>query len=170
MFNNENLSAFMDNEEFDFNVIKKLKQDTKTQEKWQYYHVIGDIMRGDAPLNIQWGVASKVRAMVDLESTYNIGQLPERKRQALTINWFVQSGQIAIAACVSLLVIFGIQEHNNSAGEKEFQPSLPEQLPVLQTIPFSGAVKPVSLQAKTRRLELEKQQEKTQDSGTLLRK
>ena len=48
---------------------------------------------------------------------------------------------MAVAACVSLAVILGVQQYGGS------DPSQPEaeQLPVLQTIPFSGSAEPVSL-------------------------
>jgi sigma-E factor negative regulatory protein RseA len=44
-----------------------------------------------------------------------------------------------VAACVSLVVVLGVQQYGGS------DPAAPEQLPVLQTIPFAGSAEPVSL-------------------------
>ena len=50
-------------------------------------------------------------------------------------------GQVAVAACVSLVVILGVQQYG---GSDSMSPQT-DQLPVLQTVPFAGSAEPVSL-------------------------
>ena len=49
-----------------------------------------------------------------------------------------------MAACVSLAVIVGVQQYNGGDDSVVDSPA-DSQLPVLQTIPFSGTAEPVSL-------------------------
>jgi sigma-E factor negative regulatory protein RseA len=59
-------------------------------------------------------------------------QLPE---------WLSSMGQVATAACVSLVVILGVQNYSN----EESSATTVDTLPVLQTVPLAGSVEPVSL-------------------------
>jgi sigma-E factor negative regulatory protein RseA len=62
---------------------------------------------------------------------------PQQAKRQLPA-WLQQFGQVAVAACVSLAVVLGVQQYGGS------DPAA-EQLPVLQTIPFAGSAEPVSL-------------------------
>ncbi|WP_409576283.1 RseA family anti-sigma factor [Vibrio rotiferianus] len=158
MADKEKLSALMDGELVDKALIKEIEQDHDSLEAWQHYHLIGDVMRGEAPAKPEWNIAESVALALEDEpahraiDTHNanvisIGDTPresqpepqQAKRQLPA--WLTQFGQVAVAACVSLAVILGVQQYGGS------DPSLPqaEQLPVLQTIPFAGSAEPVSL-------------------------
>lgn len=125
-------------------------------DTWQSYHLIGDVMRGDAPETPEWNIANSVAAALDNEPAHsampNLHQVhveptvapieeqpkPQQAKRQLPA-WLQQFGQVAVAACVSLVVVLGVQQYGGS------DPAAPEQLPVLQTIPFAGSAEPVSL-------------------------
>jgi len=113
-------------------------------------------MRGDAPETPEWNIANSVAAALDNEPAHsampNLHQVhgeptvapieeqpkPQQAKRQLPA-WLQQFGQVAVAACVSLAVVLGVQQYGGS------DPAAPEQLPVLQTIPFAGSAEPVSL-------------------------
>ncbi|MFA0078680.1 RseA family anti-sigma factor [Vibrio artabrorum] len=156
MSDKEKLSALMDGETVDKALIVDLESDQESMDTWQSYHLIGDVMRGDTPETPEWNIALNVAAALDNEpvhgSMWNQHQVnveptvapiedqpkPQQAKRQLPA-WLQQFGQVAVAACVSLVVVLGVQQYGGN------DPATPEQLPVLQTIPFSGSAEPVSL-------------------------
>lgn len=156
MADKEKLSALMDGELVDKGLIAELEQDASSQQAWKHYHLIGDVMRGDAPQKPEWDIADSVALALESEPAHSILQdtsvreinetavesqpTPAQARRQLPA-WLNQFGQVAVAACVSLAVILGVQQYGGSDA------AAPEsdQLPVLQTIPFAGSAEPVSL-------------------------
>lgn len=155
MADKEKLSALMDGEIVDKALIKEIAQDDDVLASWRNYHLIGDVMRGEAPQQPEWNIAESVALALENESAHSLHQqkvieltqmppesqpLPQQARRQLPA-WLSQFGQVAVAACVSLAVILGVQQYGGS------DPSAPQadQLPVLQTIPFAGSAEPVSL-------------------------
>lgn len=156
MADKEKLSALMDGETIDKALIVDLESDQESMDTWQSYHLIGDVMRGDAPETPEWNIANSVAAALDNEPAHsampNLHQVhveptvapteeqpkPQQAKRQLPA-WLQQFGQVAVAACVSLVVVLGVQQYGGS------DPAAPEQLPVLQTIPFTGSAEPVSL-------------------------
>lgn len=156
MADKEKLSALMDGETIDKALIVDLESDQESMDTWQSYHLIGDVMRGDAPETPEWNIANSVAAALDDEPAHgsmsNLHQVnvepivasieeqpkPQQAKRQLPA-WLQQFGQVAVAACVSLAVVLGVQQYGGS------DPAAPEQLPVLQTIPFAGSAEPVSL-------------------------
>ncbi len=156
MADKEKLSALMDGETIDKALIVDLESDQESMDTWQSYHLIGDVMRGDAPETPEWNIANSVAAALDDEPAHgsmsNLHQVnvepivapieeqpkPQQVKRQLPA-WLQQFGQVAVAACVSLAVVLGVQQYGGS------DPAAPEQLPVLQTIPFAGSAEPVSL-------------------------
>jgi sigma-E factor negative regulatory protein RseA len=156
MADKEKLSALMDGETIDKALIVDLESDQESMDTWQSYHLIGDVMRGDAPEAQDWNIANNVAAALEAEPAHsampNLHQVnveptvapieeqpkPQQAKRQLPA-WFQQFGQVALAACVSLAVVLGVQQYGGS------DPAVPEQLPVLQTIPFAGSAEPVSL-------------------------
>lgn len=162
MADKEKLSALMDGETIDKALIAELESDQESKDTWQSYHLIGDVMRGDAPETLEWNIADSVAAALENEPAHNklnnVHSLRPEQTQTVAPQvqeeqpkpqqakrqmpaWLQQFGQVAVAACVSLAVILGVQQYGGS------DPAAPEaeQLPVLQTIPFAGSVEPVSL-------------------------
>ncbi|MGI9878034.1 RseA family anti-sigma factor [Vibrio chagasii] len=156
MADKEKLSALMDGETIDKALIVDLESDQESMNTWQSYHLIGDVMRGDAPKTKNWNIADSVAAALEDEPAHsampNLHQVnveptvapieeqpkPQQAKRQLPA-WLQQFGQVAVAACVSLAVVLGVQQYGGS------DPAAPEQLPVLQTIPFAGSAEPVSL-------------------------
>ncbi|WP_367988170.1 RseA family anti-sigma factor [Vibrio sp. NTOU-M3] len=156
MADKEKLSALMDGELVDKALISDLERDQESLQAWKNYHLIGDVMRGEAPEKPEWNIAESVALALEAEpahsalETHRSAQVTELAQEAQPTPaqarrqlpaWLTQFGQVAVAACVSLAVILGVQQYGGS------DPSQPEadQLPVLQTIPFSGSAEPVSL-------------------------
>jgi sigma-E factor negative regulatory protein RseA len=153
MADKQKLSAFMDGNIKDEALFDEISNDSKSLEAWQNYHLIGDVMRGDAPKSLEWNIAESVAMALEDEPAHsgqqarlsNVTPLetqptPAQAKRQLPA-WLNQLGQVAVAASVSLVVIFGVQQY---AGQDPSQSEL-EQLPVLQTIPFAGSAEPVSL-------------------------
>ena len=156
MADKEKLSALMDGETIDKALIVDLESDQESMNTWQSYHLIGDVMRGDAPETKNWNIADSVAEALEDEPAHsampNLHQVnveptvppieeqpkPQQAKRQLPA-WLQQFGQVAVAACVSLAVVLGVQQYGGS------DPAAPEQLPVLQTIPFAGSAEPVSL-------------------------
>ncbi len=158
MADKEKLSALMDGELIDKALIQELEQDQESRETWQNYHLIGDVMRGEAPANPEWNIAESVALALEDEPVHravdshsanviSIADAPKesqpepQKAKRQLPGWLSQLGQVAVAACVSLVVILGVQQYG---GSDSATPQA-EQLPVLQTIPFTGSAEPVSL-------------------------
>ncbi|CAH0527153.1 RseA family anti-sigma factor [Vibrio hippocampi] len=150
MADKQNLSAFMDGDLIDDAFVEALAQDQESQQSWQHYHLIGDVMRGDEPKNLDWNIADSVAAALENEAPHTpvapvvmpmeAQPSPQKAKRQLPA-WLSQLGQVGVAACVSLAVIVGVQQYSmTDANQVET-----ETLPVLQTIPFSGSVEPVSL-------------------------
>ncbi|MCG9680023.1 RseA family anti-sigma factor [Vibrio sp. Isolate24] len=156
MADKEKLSALMDGELVDKALISELEHDQGSLKTWKNYHLIGDVMRGEAPEKPEWNIADSVALALEDEpvhSTFTSGKVtdineqrteaqptPSQARRQLPA-WLSQFGQVAVAACVSLAVILGVQQYGGSeSGQQDT-----EQLPVLQTIPFTGSAEPVSL-------------------------
>ncbi|MCF8779766.1 sigma-E factor negative regulatory protein [Vibrio sp. IRLE0018] len=155
MADKEKLSALMDGEIVDKALIKEIARDDDVLASWRNYHLIGDVMRGEAPQQPEWNIAESVALALENEPAHSLHQqkvieltqmppepqpLPQQARRQLPA-WLSQFGQVAVAACVSLAVILGVQQYGGS------DPAAPQadQLPVLQTIPFAGSAEPVSL-------------------------
>ncbi len=149
MADKELLSALMDGETADKALIAELEQDLESQGVWQNYHLIGDVMRGETPESVNWNIAENVAAALDAEPAHRREAIPfvesqptpEQARRKLPA-WLTQFGQVGLAACVSMAVIFGVQQYGESGDPLQANA---DQIPVLQTIPFSGSVEPVSL-------------------------
>ncbi len=153
MADKEKLSALMDGELVDKALIQELEQDQESRDAWQNYHLIGDVMRGEAPAKPEWNIAESVALALEDEPVHRA--IDSRSANVISINdapkesqpepqkakrqlpaWLTQFGQVAVAACVSLVVILGVQHPMSPQAD---------QLPVLQTVPFAGSAEPVSL-------------------------
>lgn len=148
MADKELLSALMDGESVDDALIAELEQDLESQETWQNYHLIGDIVKGETPKTANWNVAESVFAALEAEPAHSKKTVPLMEPQPMPAeakrylpSWFTQLGQVGLAACVSMAVIFGVQQYGGNGDVS----SPVAQVPVLQTVPLAGSVEPVSL-------------------------
>lgn len=150
----EKLSALMDGESIDNETIEQLSQDRTLQQSWHRYHLIRDTMRGDIGDVVHLDIAAAVSASLALEpeltdrAQAEISQPHPATWQKMPFwhkvkPWFSQMGQVAVAACVSLAVIVGVQQFNQQSED-----GAPET-PVFNTVPLSGQASPVSFDVAT---------------------
>ena len=159
MADKEKISALLDGEDLDQSIINALTVDKDSEQSWHDFNLIGDVMRGDAPQCKQWNVAGNVALALDAEPAHtgavvtNIEtivqpMMTEEQPTPFTAKrtlpaWLSQFGQVAVAACVSLAVIVGVQQYDGNGSNLTTTTS--NDVPVLQTIPFTGKAEPVSL-------------------------
>ncbi|MBL0625093.1 RseA family anti-sigma factor [Aeromonas jandaei] len=152
MANKEQISALMDGELSDAEVLNELEMDSGLQDTWGRYHLIGDAMRGDLPVNLQLDLSDSIMAALEDEPTILAPKSVEAapvaqpvvapvKTDSNVVPLFrrvgQQLGQYAIAASVAAAVIFGVQQYQGQDG-------VPNN-PVLNTIPIGGSAAPVSV-------------------------
>ncbi|MEA9420386.1 RseA family anti-sigma factor [Aeromonas caviae] len=146
MANKEQLSALMDGDLSEIEVLNELGTDPTLQDTWSRYHLIGDAMRGDLPVNLQLDLSDSI--MLALEDEPAIlapkpaqpaaPQVQPAGKVIPFVRRFGQKvGQYAIAASVAAAVIFGVQQYQGKDG-------VPTS-PVLNTIPVGGSAAPVSV-------------------------
>ncbi|CAJ1804435.1 TPA: sigma-E factor negative regulatory protein [Aeromonas veronii] len=152
MANKEQISALMDGDLSDAEVLNELEMDSDLQDTWGRYHLIGDAMRGDLPVNLQLDLSDSIMAVLEDEPTILAPKPVETapvlqpavapvKTDSNVVPLFrrvgQQLGQYAIAASVAAAVIFGVQQYQGQDG-------VPAN-PVLNTIPIGGSAAPVSV-------------------------
>ena len=146
MANKEQLSALMDGDLSEIEVLKELGTDPALQETWSRYHLIGDAMRGDLPVNLQLDLSDSIMLALEDEPAILAPKpaqpaapqvQPAGKVIPFVRRFGQQVGQYAIAASVAAAVIFGVQQYQGKDG-------VPTS-PVLNTIPVGGSAAPVSV-------------------------
>lgn len=149
----EKLSALMDEETVDNVFLQSLSNDKTLQMSWQRYHLIRDVLRGDVGTVINLDIASRVESALEYEALPVESEISESQPTPYTWSgmsfwhkvrpWIGQLTQISVAACVSLVVVIGVQTYN-SAQDQPFT-----ELPVLNTLPMGGLTSPVSYGVST---------------------
>ena len=61
----EQLSALMDGETLDSELLNELAHNPEMQKTWESYHLIRDSMRGDTPEVLHFDISSRVMAAID---------------------------------------------------------------------------------------------------------
>jgi len=153
--NNEQLSALVDNEivdyeVFDMQLLDELITNQQQQKQFSRYHLIGDVMRGDVSdqfLNID--ISQQVMAKINKQTpSAQVSELDTAvnktgtKEGANIVSFAKRFSQYAIAASVAGVVVLTSLVTSQPGVENGSQ-----GLEVLNTVPFGGAVSPVSLQA-----------------------
>lgn len=150
----EQLSALMDGETLDNEVLSALSEDAVLQKQWESHHLIRDTLRGDVAPVMHFDIAAKVAAAIEKEPLPLKRAIPEAQPEPQSYDklpfwhkvrpWAAQLTQIGVAACVSLAVIVGVQHYNQPA-EGQSQ----SESPVFNTLPMMGQASPVSLGVPT---------------------
>ncbi|MGG5413833.1 MAG: anti-sigma-E factor RseA [Edwardsiella tarda] len=146
----EKLSALMDGELLDSELIGSLVKDPELQQTWQRYHLVRDTLRGDVGETIQIDLTDRIAAALDAEPVRLVpNAIPESQPQPAQWQrmpfwhkvrpWVGQLSQMGIAAGVSLAVLLGVQ-HYNAPQEGVAEP----ESPVFNTLPLGGQASPVS--------------------------
>ncbi len=159
MANQEQISALLDGESRDAQVIDALCNDAEQRESMRRYALIGELMRTEPGQHVELNIADSVAAALEQEPahvapTIDVAQEPVLEDQPLpgggqvlpfrlrdkVVPMFKRVGQYAIAASVAVFVIGGVQLHIADKAAQD-APS-----PVLNTVPvFGGVAAPVSL-------------------------
>ncbi|BAN97502.1 anti sigma-E protein, RseA [Plautia stali symbiont] len=146
----EKLSALMDGETLDNELLASLSKDADLQKSWESYHLIRDTLRGEV---LHFDISARVAAALENEPVRKVTSLipeaqPEPSRwQKMPFwrrggDWVAQVTQIGVAACVSLAVIVGVQHYNSSPADSATETS---DAPAFNTLPMMGKASPVSL-------------------------
>lgn len=150
----EQLSAFMDGEVLDKSLLTSLADDTELQQRWESYHLIRDTIRGDLPAQMHFDISAKVAEAIAQEPLHsNVSTLiPEAQPEPSRWSkmpffgkkraWASQLVQAGVAACVSLVVIMGVQHYGSSQPGHASEGS---DSPAFNTLPMMGKASPVSL-------------------------
>lgn len=151
----EKLSALMDGEVLDSELLSSLSDDKTLQQSWQSYHLIRDTMRGDMGNVVHLDIADRVAAALANEPARLVpGSVPESQPQPHAWEkmpfwhkvrpWASQLTQVGVAACVSLAVIVGVQHYNQPDAS-----SASPETPAFNTLPMMGKASPVSFGVPT---------------------
>ncbi|MCS2149578.1 anti-sigma-E factor RseA [Scandinavium manionii] len=147
----EKLSALMDGETLDNELLNELTRSSEMQKAWESYHLIRDTMRGETAQTLNFDISARVMAAIENEpvrlATPLIPEAQPAPHQWQNMPfwkkvrpWASSLTQMGVAACVSLAVIVGVQHYNGQSNS----PDQPET-PVFNTLPMMGKASPVSL-------------------------
>lgn len=121
------LSALVDHEleerEMDL-VLRRLDRDDSARDRWERYHLIGDLLRGQAQTPLDAQFAARIRQAVAAESVPQSAVKPRP-------TWYKPAAGFALAASVVLVTLFGLQPSQTDG----FPPSTPRSA----TAPVSPA-------------------------------
>lgn len=144
----EHISALMDGETLDNEVISAVSRDAQLQQCWARYHLIGDILREEISPALPTDLPARIAAAIAAEPLNGITEAqPEPARPpALSFwrklkPWAAQLGQVAVAASVALIAIVGVQYYHQTPSADDAY----SEAPVFNTLPLMGRTSPVSL-------------------------
>jgi sigma-E factor negative regulatory protein RseA len=141
----EKLSAFLDGElnqgEDVGSLVREISADSESLEKWKRYHLVRDQLRNETVSDIQFDISANIAAAIDKELPI---VAPKRKWTELPVVASViplvkQSGQLAVAACVTAVMIFSFQTYNTPEETTPFLTAPPVAGP-------QGGLRPVNLE------------------------
>lgn len=141
----ENLSAMVDGEELNDkqgSFAKAITSDPVLSAKWKSYHLTRDLLRNDMSADLKFDISDSIAnalqdelPMVAPKPTWR--ELPVVSAVLPIVR---QSGQLAMVACVTAVVIFGFQTYNKPEVSDPFTTAPPVLGP-------QGGLAPVSLQS-----------------------
>lgn len=135
----ENLSAYIDGYDVESNVVEQLTHSRELATKWRNYHLIRDVMRKEAVL-LDQSFSEKMANLIENEPVIIRKEAEKPKGVLLKLKrWSLPLMQAGIAASVCLMAVLGVNMFS-----QDNQIAQTEQLPVLQTLPFSNAIQQVS--------------------------
>lgn len=149
----ETVSSLVDNYQFDDKALIEVSNDEQMSDTWSRYHLIGDVLRDDAPSTINLDISLNIASAIAAEPTV---LAPQRKTvgqqvKATVIKLAKPLGQVAIAASAATLMIVGVQQ--NVAQNEQI---IPNQ--VVQTMPVFGTADPVSFNVSQKQSQESKRQ------------
>lgn len=136
----EKLSAFMDGEESDSEIVNLLKSDPQLQQSWQRYHMVRTLLRKEGVQSAHLDISQSIAAALENEPSLLV---PSKRRQFFSSlpqlkSLVKHSSQYAVAASVAVAVILGVQLTNEPAQREAFSTA--------RTVGPTGGLAPVSLE------------------------
>jgi sigma-E factor negative regulatory protein RseA len=151
---NEQVSALLDNELSDHEsdaVLTKISQDLDLRQRWERYHMIGDVMRGET-LNLHAGDISE-RVKKELDSEPAIISIPKKSySRSWRSNWIKSTAGAALAASVATVVVLntpGLLSSNDPAQPISLAKITPKPAPSIVTLVNSNKVAPLHASYQT---------------------
>ena len=151
----EQLSAYMDGEQVETDLIDALLRDEELQASWHSFHTVRSVMRKEGAVFLGADFTAKMAGLIESEEVKKVDVIavsqpePEDSHNSVFMQklkaFFAPMTQIAVAAGVCLVAVLGVQSFNS----KNEASNLPE-VPVLQTLPFNNAVQEVSYNAPSK--------------------
>jgi sigma-E factor negative regulatory protein RseA len=132
------LSALVDDEledrEIDL-VLRRLGRDHDACDRWERYHLIGDVMQGFVPVALDTDFAARIRQAIEAEP------LPRPGAKSLPA-WYKPVTGFGLAASVALMALFGLKLNQTDA----LQPPVPFAVttPTLSSPPASLPIQTVA--------------------------
>ncbi len=136
----EKLSAFIDGEIEDSELVKSLTQDPELSDKWKRYHLVRDCMRNEMSTDINYDISAQIAKQLEGELAMVAPKRTWRELPVIAsvIPLIKQSSQLAVAACVTAVTIFSIQTYNQPEATQPFLTAPPG-------VGVQGGLAPVSL-------------------------
>ena len=151
----EQLSAYMDGEQVETDLIDALLRDEELQASWHSFHTVRSVMRKESAVFLGGDFTAKMADLIELEDVKKVDVIavsqpePEDAHNSAFMQklkaFFAPMTQVAVAAGVCLVAVLGVQSFNS----KNEASNLPEA-PVLQTLPFNNAVQEISYNAPSK--------------------
>lgn len=141
----ENLSAMVDGEALNDkqgSFARAITSDPVLSAKWKSYHLTRDLLRNDMSSDFKFDISDSV-AMALKDELPMVAPKPtwrELPVVSAVLPMVKQSGQLAMVACVTAMVIFGFQTYNKPEVTDPFSTAPPILGP-------QGGLAPVSLQS-----------------------
>jgi negative regulator of sigma E activity len=112
----QSLSALMDDEAGEFELRKTLGQlDPQSAAVWSRYHVARSALKGDAPVQPPIDISVSVMAALEHEPTHSVSPGKIGKKPAQPAIQWRSLGGMAVAASVTMMIIFGAQTYQGGA-------------------------------------------------------
>lgn len=135
----ETLSAYMDGYDVNAEFTESLCASSELQQKWADYHTIRSIMRGEEQI-LGADFSAKMAALIENEEIEKV-LTEDNKPRGLLLQlkrWSSPLMQAGIAASVCFAAVVGVNLMNTESDVAQ------AEQPVLQTLPFTNSVQPVS--------------------------
>lgn len=108
----EQISALMDDEcaaqEIEL-VLRQLIRNAELQGCWTRYHLISDVLRGNAPPAVDSGFSTQLQAAID-------GEPPLVGYRSRTGSWYKPLAGLALAASVAAVAVLALRTDGTHAG------------------------------------------------------
>lgn len=145
----ELLSAYIDGEDQVDLVLDTLCKDEKLQTMWNRYHLIRSAMRNESEVLLGSEFTHKMASLIDSEAQIVSIEQPQPDEVHTSVfmqklkQWVAPITQVAVAASVCLVAVFGVQTYLQNGEDNSYATSSP----TLQTLPFTTNLQQVSYNA-----------------------